>query len=157
MSNALLSTQYASVRLLPDVHARIALVASRTGPVLVGPGHRRGLSVLARAVFWLAYGSPTTPDPGELAFSLPSVLPTRCDHTVGIRNSFFEAQFLARLCLCLRFTRHFTAPSARLEVKMVRYSFLVGLFHPRLHAGLSRRFRSLTLLGSVSTLGMNER
>src|SRR5437016_2623578 len=83
---------YAGVRLLPDVLARITLVASRTGPALVGPGHRRGLSVLARAVFWLAYGSPTTPDPGELAFSLPSVLPTRCDHTVGIRNSFFEAQ-----------------------------------------------------------------
>ena len=28
---------------------------------------------------------------------------------------------------------------------MVRYSFLVGLFHPRLHAGLSRRLRSLTV------------
>ena len=27
---------------------------------------------------------------------------------------------------------------------MVRYSFLVGLFHPLLHAGLSRRLRSLT-------------
>jgi hypothetical protein len=29
--------------------------------------------------------------------------------------------------------------------KMVRYSFLVGLFHPRLHAGLSRRLRSVTV------------
>ena len=28
---------------------------------------------------------------------------------------------------------------------MVRYSFLVGLLPPRLHAGLSRRLRSLTL------------
>jgi len=28
---------------------------------------------------------------------------------------------------------------------MVRYSFLVGLFHPQLHAGLSRRLRSLTV------------
>ena len=27
---------------------------------------------------------------------------------------------------------------------MVRYSFLVGLLHPRLHAGLSRRLRLLT-------------
>ena len=27
---------------------------------------------------------------------------------------------------------------------MVRYSFLVGLFHPRLHAGLSRRLRSVS-------------
>jgi len=29
--------------------------------------------------------------------------------------------------------------AAKLEVKVVRYSFLVGLFHPLLHAGLSRR------------------
>ena len=57
----------------------------------------------------------------------------------GLR--FSKAQFPARRCLCLRFTRILTAPSARLEVKMVCYSFLVGLFHPRLHAGLSRRLR----------------
>ena len=31
---------------------------------------------------------------------------------------------------------------------MVRYSFLVGLFHPRLHAGLCRRLRMLTHGGS---------
>src|SRR5882724_1480844 len=37
------------------------------------------------------------------------------------------------------------APSARLDVKMVRYSFLVGLFRPLLHAGLSRRLRSVTI------------
>src|SRR6202040_3748460 len=76
--------------------------------------------------------------------SFPSVWPSRCMHSVGTRNSFFEARFLARRCLCLHFTRHLAAPSARLEVKMVRYSFLVGYFHPRLHAGLSRRLRSLT-------------
>jgi hypothetical protein len=28
---------------------------------------------------------------------------------------------------------------------MVRYSFLVGLFHPLLHAGLSRRLRFLAV------------
>jgi hypothetical protein len=72
------------------------------------------------------------------------VLPSRGEHSVGARYSFFEARFLARRCLCLHFTRHLAAPSARLEVKMVRYSFLVGNFHPRLHAGLSRRLRSLT-------------
>ena len=75
----------------------------------------------------------------KLAISLPPVWPSRYKHTVGARNSFFEARFLARRCLCLRFTRRLAAPSARLEVKMVRYSFLVGLFHPLLHAGLSRR------------------
>src|SRR5438270_5975620 len=71
----------------------------------------------------------------ELAFAFPPVLPSRWKHTVGARNALFEARFPARRCLCLRFTRHLTVPSARLEVKMVRYSFLVGLFHPRLHAG----------------------
>src|SRR6202043_4223281 len=77
----------------------------------------------------------------SIAIALPPVLPARCKHTVGARIAFFEAQFPARRCLCLRFTRHLAAPSARLEVKMVRYSFLVGLFHPRLNAGLSRRLR----------------
>jgi hypothetical protein len=81
---------------------------------------------------------------GQLAIALPPVWLSRCKHSVGARYSFFEARFLARRCLCLHFTRHLAAPSARLEVKMVRYSFLVGLFHPRLHAGLSRRLRSLT-------------
>ena len=71
--------------------------------------------------------------------SSPRVWPSRCKHTVGTRMALFGARFPARRCLCLRFTRHLAAPGARLEVKMVRYSFLVGLFHPRLHAGLSRR------------------
>ena len=62
---------YAAVRLLARVHARITLLASRAGPAPVGPERWRGLSVLARAVSWLAYGSPTTPDPEELAFSSP--------------------------------------------------------------------------------------
>src|SRR5580692_2836567 len=85
----------------------------------------------------------------KLAFAFPPVWPSRCKHSVGTRIAFFEARFLARRCLCLRFTRRLTAPSARLEVKMVRYSFLVGLFHPRLHAGLSRRLRLLTLMAQA--------
>src|ERR1035438_8359888 len=58
--------------------------------------------------------------------SFPSVWPSRWKHSVGARNSLFEARFLARRCLCLHFTWSLTAPGARLEVKMVRYSFLVG-------------------------------
>src|SRR5947208_10629012 len=81
----------------------------------------------------------------ELAIVFPPVLPSRWKHTVGARNALFEARFPARRCLCLRFTRHLAAPSARLEVKMVRYSFPVGLFHPLLHAGLSRRLRFLAV------------
>ncbi len=52
---------YADVRLLAGVHARIVLLASRADPVLVSPGYRRGLSVLARAVSRRAHGSWTTP------------------------------------------------------------------------------------------------
>jgi hypothetical protein len=81
----------------------------------------------------------------KLAMSFPPVWPSRCLHSVGARNCVFAARFLARRCLCLHFTRRLAAPSARLEVKMVRYSFLVGLFHPRLHAGLSRRLRMLRM------------
>src|SRR5712671_2867984 len=85
--------------------------------------------------------------------SFSSVWPSRWKHTVGTRIAFFEAQFPARRCLYLCFTRHLAAPSARLEVKMVRYSFLVGLFHPRLHAGLSRRLRLLTRAAQCSRAG----
>ena len=57
---------YADVRLLAGVHARISLLASRTDPAAwVGPGYRRGLSVLARVVSRRAYGSWTTPGLSE--------------------------------------------------------------------------------------------
>ena len=82
----------------------------------------------------------------DLAFSSPSMLPSRWKHTAGTRMAFFEARFLARRYLCLHFTWRLTAPGARLEVKMVRYSFLAGLFHPLLHAGLSRRLHSLAVV-----------
>jgi hypothetical protein len=45
----------------------------------------------------------------------------------------------AHECLCLRFDSHLTMNAARLEVRMVRYSFPAGLFHSQQHAGLSRR------------------
>jgi len=45
----------------------------------------------------------------------------------------------AHQCLCLRFDYRLTTVPARLEVRMVRYSFPVRLFHSLLHAGLSRR------------------
>jgi hypothetical protein len=40
---------------------------------------------------------------------------------------------------------------------MVRYSFLVGLFHPRLHAGLSRRLRLLTRAALIGAATVRER
>ena len=151
---------YAPVRLLAGVPARIALLASRTGPGTGRPPDADEVSRFSRVQFLdvrTALGLRRAWR--QLAFTLPPVWPSRCMHSVGARYSFFEARFLARQCLCLHFTRHLTAPSARLEVEMVRYSFLVGLFHPRLHAGLSRRLRMLTNGGSalVSRPGLRGR
>jgi hypothetical protein len=110
------------------------------------PGCQRGLSVLARAVSRRADGSWTTPGlrKTRVSVSLSVAFPWGA---FGRRpmEYLIEARFLARRCLCLHFTRSLTASGPRLEVKMVRYSFLGGLFHPRLHAGLSRRLRSLTV------------
>jgi hypothetical protein len=108
---------------------------------LVGPACWRGLSVLARAVSPRVHGSWTTPACRELAMAFPPVLPSRCEHTVGARIAFFEAQFPARRCLCLRFTRHLATPGARLEVEMVRYSFLGGALSSPTARRLSRRKR----------------
>ena len=136
----LLRRYYARVRLLAGVHARIALLASRPIRSPGRPLDAGEVSRFSRVQFLdvrMALGLRRACR--KLALSFPPVWPSRGEHSVGARIAFFEARFLARRCLCLRFTRHLTAPSARLEVKMVRYSFLVGLFHPRLHAGLSRR------------------
>jgi len=111
---------------------------------LVGPGCRRGLSVLARAVSRRAPGSWTTPGLTKASrlrsgqCGLP-VTSTRSAPELRFRSSIPGPSMpLSTLHPAPRGT------SARLEVKMVRYSFLVGLFHPRLHAGLSRRLRLLT-------------
>ena len=58
----------------------------------------------------------------KLAMSFPPVWPSREKHSVGARDAFFEARFLARRCLCLDFTPPLATPSASFEVKMVRYS-----------------------------------
>src|SRR6266851_2550282 len=122
---------YAPVRLLAGVPARIALLASRTGPGTGRPPDADEVSRFSRVQFLdvrTALGLRRAWR--QLAFALPPVWPSRCMHSVGARNSFFEARFLARRCLCLRFTRCLTVPSARLAVKMVRHSFLVGSFIP---------------------------
>ena len=61
-------------------------------------------------------------------------------------TDFSKLNSPARRYLCLRFTRRLAASSARLVAKVVRYSFLVGLFHSQQHAGLSRRSRDIRVL-----------
>src|ERR1700730_4026215 len=136
---------HAHVRLLAGVPARIALLASRTGPAADKP-RMPARSLGSRAcsfstcVWLLDYAGPGS---SSRLRSRQCGLPVASTRSAP-QIAFFEARFLARRCLCLHFTRYLAAPSARLEVKMVRYSFLVGNFHPRLHAGLSRRLRLLT-------------
>ena len=52
---------------------------------------------------------------------------------------FSESQYPAKMYPCLRFATHLAVCSAKLRLNAFRYSFLVGLFHSLLHAGLSRR------------------
>ncbi len=110
---------------------------------LVSPGCRRGLSVLARAVSRRAHGSRTTPDLSRTRDSVPASVAFPSGAHGRHPDCGFRSSIPGPSMLCLRFTRPLTRPSARLEVKMVRYSFPAGLFDPRLHAGLSRRLRSL--------------
>jgi hypothetical protein len=142
---------YADVRLLACVHARIVLLASRADPAAGWP------RIPARSPGSRACSFPTCswlsdyagPDGSPRYRSHQYCLPVRSTRSAP-EMRFFEAQFPARRCLCLCFTWRLAAPGARLEVRMVRYSFLVGLFHPRLHAGLSRRLRFLTVAARKS-------
>jgi hypothetical protein len=105
---------------------------------------RRGLSVLAHAVSRRALGSPTTPDllrtcaivPLSVAF--PFQAHGRHPDCVFRSSIPGPSMPLSTLHPAPRGTRRKT------RGQDVRYCFLVGLFHPRLHAGLSRRLRLLT-------------
>ena len=74
-----------------------------------------------------------------LALSAKPMLPSHVTYQVGISIYLFEAQYPAHQCPCLRFDGHLAIIAAKLGVRMVRYSFPVGLLHPLRHAGLSRR------------------
>ena len=69
-----------------------------------------------------------------LGFCLPFHA-TRSAFQIG----FSELNPPAQRSLCLRCARYLTITNAKLEARMVRYSFPVGLFHPLPYAGLSRR------------------
>ena len=82
---------------------------------LVSSGCRRGLSVLAHAVSRRAHGSWTTPGLLRTRVYVPRSVALPIGAHGRHPKCLFEAQFPARQCLCLRFTRHIAAPSARLE------------------------------------------
>jgi hypothetical protein len=69
-----------------------------------------------------------------LALAAKPMLPSHATYQVGISIYLFEAQYPAHQCPCLRFDGHLAITAAKLGVRMVRYSFPVGLFHPLLQA-----------------------
>ena len=79
-----------------------------------------------------------------LAMTRRSILPSPSVHKAGTRNEVFRGSLagppvpLSTLHRPCRHCRRITG------VSVVRYSFAVGLLHPQLPAGLSRRFRTVT-------------
>ena len=124
-----------SITCIPDLSALGFLQTAR----VLSRGRDRGLPVLAHEVSLRARGLRLRRVRVMLALSHHPVLPSPCVQKVGTLNWVFEALYLARKCLCLRLACRLTTARPRLEVRMVRYSFPVRLFHSLLHAGLSRR------------------
>jgi hypothetical protein len=74
---------------------------------------------------------------------------------IALRGPFgIGAQWLACVCPCQRFTRSVTRAGAGLWVKMVRYSFLVRLFHPLLSAGFDRRFQDVPRIAQILSVAI---
>jgi hypothetical protein len=74
----------------------------------------------------------------RLALSPLLMLPSANVKDVGIRNDLFGAEYPPRLSpvyASLGPSRY----QCKTQGQVVRYSFLVRIFHPLLHAGLSRR------------------
>src|SRR5579872_3145578 len=95
----------------------------RTGPLLAS-SRSRGLPVLVHVVSQRARGLRLRRADPRLALSPPVVWPSPSVNRVGAQNQFFEGQYPAQRCLCLRFACRLTTTHARLEAKMARYSFL---------------------------------
>src|SRR5258707_409700 len=137
----MLQGHYARVRLLHSVHVR-RLVLGLHGPACGLVTFRRceDLPVLVHTVSRRAWGRRLRGAEGEarvsacLRVAFPLWVQGRRPQT-----AVFEAQCPSPLSPLSRLPVGLTASPARLEVRMVRYSFSAGLFHSLLYAGLSRR------------------
>ena len=130
---------FAEVRLLPGVHARRSAL-SLLGPVCDWLSFRRhgGLPVLVHVVSQRARGLRRGHGGNSRFRCRRCGFPLVCKGSTP-RTGVYAAQYPAHRCLYLRFGLRLATPAARLEVRMVRYSFPAGLFHSLLHAGLARR------------------
>ena len=74
-----------------------------------------------------------------LALSRLFMLPSVHSKDVGVRIASFRTCIPTPPILCLRFACVPRDTQRKTRGRAVRYSFLVRLFHPLLHAGLARR------------------
>ena len=121
------------------VHAGLWLSPSPAGLLLVAQAPLRSPGSRAWS-FSACLGSLTAQGPMvDSRFSARQRVAFPCQTQVGDPDWFFEAQYPARLCPCLRFDRTSRSPPQDSGSGWIRYSFPVGLFHSLQHAGLSRR------------------
>ena len=130
---------YAATRLLDHVHP--GLICLRLSPD--GPLSSADVTEVSRFSRMKFPGVPGVFDYAGLMISSRLRIPRCClpasPNWVGALNCVFAAPYPAHQCRCLRFAPTSRWICARLEVRMVHYSFPVRLFHSLLHAGLSRR------------------
>src|SRR6266853_519217 len=107
------------------------------------PAESAGGWEVSRFSCMLFLGVPRAYDYGGFAspsrLPVDSMLPSPWSHKVGIPTWVLEAQSPGPPMPLSTLPPHLAMVTARLEVRMVRYSFPAGLFHPLQHAGLSRR------------------
>ena len=129
-----------AVRLLEGVRAgRTAIAFTRRPVAKVRFRRLRGLPVLVHGVSRRAWGSATTQGRPATGAGAAGRVAFRSGDGVGALIANFRSS-IPSLSFSL-FTLRWTLRSAQCKTRgrAGRYSFLVRLFHPQLHAGLSRR------------------
>ena len=114
------------------------LAFSRRPALLAGrkPG---GLPVPVHEVSKRALGSQTTQARPRLAFAPRTVLPSASLKSVGVLIAYFRSSIPSPPVPLFMLHQVLHNTLCKTRGRVVRYSFLVRLFHSLLHAGLSRR------------------
>ena len=141
LSNVLLSTHYAAVRLLGDVHTDRTASAFARRPASLRR-HLRGLPVPVQGVSRRVWGLRLRRTDPRLALSPRLMWPSAGSDRVGVLIARFRSSIPSPPIPL--FTLRWTPRGAQRKTRgrVDRYSFLVRNFHPLLSAGLSRRYRT---------------
>ncbi len=127
----------------PFMRAVRYLAFSRRPALLAGrkPG---GLPVPVHEVSKRALGSQTTQARPRLAFAPRTVLPSASLKSVGVLIAYFRSSIPSPPVPLFMLHQVLHNTLCKTRGRVVRYSFLVRLFHSLLHAGLSRRTQRTT-------------